>query len=202
MARGYPSHIQKAFDELRFGADRTLNLRAGLPSVEEARGRAEGWLRAKQVERAGEVLVITGRGNNSPDGIPAIRQAIVALFPSLRRRNVISGWTEHTPGSFVVKLAPVSALFETPRRMRYPVRPAEPVPRSLATLSADTLELLRQLAVANLAALGVRDFSRFTESEMARTFATLSAALPGSDDLEADLRAAIREALDELDEAG
>ena len=97
MARGYPPHIQKAFDELRFGPLRTLNLRDGLPSADEARDRADRWIRTKQVERAGELLVITGRGNNSENGVGRIRQSVLALLPSLRRRNVITGWEEHTP---------------------------------------------------------------------------------------------------------
>src|SRR5262245_45437664 len=118
MPRGYPSHIQHAFDELRFGPARTLNLREHLPTANEARTRAERWLRGKQVERAGEVLVITGRGKHSEGGTPVVRQAIVQLFASLRRRNVIEAWAEHTPGSFVVTLAPVRALFEVPKRRR------------------------------------------------------------------------------------
>jgi len=43
--RGYPPHIQKAFDELRFGPLRTLNLRESLPTAQEARDRTERWNR-------------------------------------------------------------------------------------------------------------------------------------------------------------
>lgn len=198
--RGYPPHIQKAFDELRFGPLRTLNLRESLPTAQEARDRAERWIRTRQAERAGELLVITGRGNNSENGVSAVRQAVLALFPSLRRRNVITGWEEHTPGSFVVTLAPLSALFEAPRRRRE--RAAEPPapPTSLSALDADTLNLLRRLAVSSLMVLGVHDYERFVDSEMAAKFATLSAAIADGDDPEAELRAAIRRAIDELDE--
>lgn len=199
MPRGYPPHIQKAFDDLRFGASRTLNLRESLPSADEARQRTEGWIRAKQVERAGELLVITGRGNNSEGGVSAVRQTVLALFPSLRRRNVITGWTEHTPGSFVVTLAPLNAMFEAPKRRRERV-PALPLPPSLSALSAETLGLLRHLAVSSLNVLGVQQYDRFVESEMTAKFAALSAALPASEDPEAELRMAIRRALDELDE--
>jgi hypothetical protein len=38
---------------------------------------------------AGEALVITGRGNNSIDDYSPVRESIVKLLPSLRRRNVI-----------------------------------------------------------------------------------------------------------------
>lgn len=199
MRRGYPPHIQKAFDELRFGPLRTLNLREHLPTADEARARTESWLRTKQVERAGEVLVITGRGNHSENGVSVVRQTVLALFPSLRRRNVITSWEEHTPGSFVVALAPMQSLFEAPRRRREPEQPPG-VPDTLDALDRDTLALLRRLAVTSLTILGVHDYERFVESEMTAKFSALSAAVADSDDPEAELRAAIRRALDELDE--
>lgn len=200
MARGYPPHIQKAFDELRFGPLRTLNLRDGLPSADEARDRADRWIRTKQVERAGELLVITGRGNNSENGVGRIRQSVLALLPSLRRRNVITGWAEHTPGSFVVSLAPMQGLFEVPRRRREQ-EPAAVTPPSLEALSPETLSLLRDLAVTYLTTLGIHDFERFIETEMTAKFSALSSALSGDDeDPETELRAAIRHALDELND--
>ena len=201
--RGYPPHIQKAFDELRFGPLRTLNLRESLPTAQEARDRTERWIRTRQAERAGELLIITGRGNNSENGVSAVRQAVLALFPSLRRRNVITGWEEHTPGSFVVTLAPLSALFEAPKRRRErrngQTEPPAPPP-TLAALDPESLNLLRRLAVSSLTILGVHDFERFVESEMSAKFATLSAAIADSDDPATDLRDAIRRAIDELDE--
>lgn len=214
MPRGYPAHIQKAFDELRFGPTRTLNLRESLPTADEARTRVDAWVRGKQVERAGEVLIITGRGNNSVGGVSVVRQAILALFPSLRRRNVITRWEEHTPGSFVVTLAPVSALFEAPKRRRERSAPPPPPP-TLAALSPETLALLRQLALASLSLLGVQEPEPFVESEMLAKFSTLSAALGARDerddepdtpdadertDPERALRTAIRRALDELND--
>jgi len=200
MSRGYPTHIQKAFDEVRFGPSRTLNLRESLPTADEARARADSWIRAKQVEHAGELLVITGRGKGSEDGVAVVRQTILALFPSLRRRNVITKWEEHTAGSFVVTLAPVSAMFEAPRRRRERAV-ALPVPESLSALSPDTLNLLRELAAASLMMLGVHDAERFVESEMTTKFSKLTAALSGAEDPEAELRAAIRLALEELNES-
>lgn len=199
MPRGYPSHIQKAFDEIRFGPLKTLNLRESLPTAEEARARAESWIRTKQVERAGELLVITGRGNGSEGGVAVVRQAILALFPSLRRRNVITKWEEHTAGSFVVTLAPMAAMFEAPGRRREPAVPLA-IPDSLSALSPETLRLLRELAVSSLMMLGVHDAERFVESEMLTKFARLTAALSGAEDPEEELRAAIQHALDEMDE--
>lgn len=186
-----------AFDEAHFGPARTLNLRESLPTGAEARARADAWLRERQVAGVGEVLVITGRGNSSADGIPVIRPAILALLPSLRRRNVVLGWSEHSPGSFVVLLAPMSALFEAPRRRREPEAPPA-APPSLAALELPTRKLLRQLAAESLDALGVRSSERFIESEMIAKFATLSAALPAPMS-DAALRAAIIHALTEIE---
>ena len=200
MSRGYPTHIQKAFDEIRFGPLRTLNLRESLPTAAEARARTDSWIRAKQVERAGELLVITGRGKGSEDGVSVVRETILALFPSLRRRNVITKWEEHTAGSFVVTLAPMSAMFEAPNRRREPTVTL-PVPESLSALSPETHNLLRELAVASLMMLGVHDAERFIESEMTTKFSQLTAALSGAEDPEAELRAAIQHALEELDES-
>lgn len=199
-SREYPNRIQKAFDEIRFGPARTLNLRETLPTGDEARSRADSWIRAKQVERAGELLVITGRGKGSEGGVAVVRKAVLALFPSLRRRNVITKWEEHTAGSFVVTLAPMSAMFEAPNRRREPAA-AIPIPESLSALAPDTLKLLRELAVASLMMLGAKDSERFIESEMTTKFSKLTAALSGAEDPESELRAAIRHALDELDES-
>src|ERR1700682_3278061 len=89
----------KAFDEPELGQKNTLNLRESLPTAADARFRAEAWLRERQVGGARDVLIITGRGNQSPNGISPVRKAIVALLPLLRRRGVVSVWKEHSPGS-------------------------------------------------------------------------------------------------------
>ncbi|HEU4747870.1 MAG TPA: Smr/MutS family protein, partial [Gemmatimonadaceae bacterium] len=88
-----PLHnLWKAFDEAQFSPANTLNLRESLPTVADARFRAEQWLRERQVSRAKKVLIITGRGNNSPGQVSPVREAIQALFPLLRRRGVIAAW--------------------------------------------------------------------------------------------------------------
>jgi hypothetical protein len=145
-------------------------------------------------------LIITGRGNNSEGGRGIVRAPILALFPSLRRRNIIEGWQEHTAGSFVVTLAPMRAMFEAPKRRRERSQPVH-APPSLAALQPDTLALLRQLAVASLAVLGVYEYEPFLESEMVAKFAALSEALsPDVDDPDVALQAMIRQALNELDD--
>jgi hypothetical protein len=194
--------LSRAFDELRFGPTRTLNLRSQQPTALQATQLAEQWLRQAQVQGIEEALVITGRGNNSYEGYSPVRESIVRLLPSLRRRNVIAGYEEHTPGSFVITFAPVRALFEAPKRRREKPEPVAPRPPSLAGLDDETLRQLRDLANLSLAALGLLSPTRLQlEDEMLRHFAALSAALPESGDREALLQQAVLLAAEEY-EAG
>jgi len=193
--------LPRAFDALRFGASRTLNLRALQPTALQAAALAEQWLRQQQVQGVAEALVITGRGNQSIDGYSPVREAIVRLLPSLRRRNVLAGYAEHTPGSFVVTFSPVRALFETPKRRREKPVPAARPP-SLEALDEETLRQLRDLAVMALAVLGIKSPTRAQlEDEMQRQFTALSAALPNTEDREAVLQQAMMRAAEEY-EAG
>lgn len=192
--------LRQAFDEVRFGAARTLNLRLSLPSAREAAERMERWLRQHQVARSDEVLVITGRGNGSEGGVPVVRETSIRVFHELRRKGVIENFSEHTPGSFVVTLASMRALLEAAprRREKTPLPPpAEPV--TLASLESETRELLRDLAERSLDALGVRDRSGFMEGEMLRLFGSLAATVPPGPDRERRLRAAVRSAMGEFD---
>lgn len=195
--------LWQAFDETTFGQDRTLNLRESLPSAVEARARAESWLRMRQVMKPGDVLVITGRGNQSVGGIGVVREAIMALLPSLRRRGVVENWREHTPGSIVVTLAPVTTLLGAPRRNKEQVpedsQQRSRVPESLAALEPTTLLLLRHLAIRTIESLGVIDATPFVEEEMLRMFGTLSKTIPVSTNREGTLQRALRSAIDELE---
>jgi hypothetical protein len=196
-----PDALPRAFDEARFGAARTLNLRPMLPTALQAARQVEQWLRLKQVEGAAEVLVITGRGNNSIDPYSPVREAIVKLLPSLRRRNVISHYLEHTAGSFVVTPAAVSALFEAPRRRRERTPPVDKtVPVSLVALEKETVRQLRDLAVLTLGALGVHSPTPQTlRDEMEHQFAILTAAIPVGKDQEAVLQQAMQRAAEEFE---
>lgn len=192
--------LHRAFDLARFGPARTLNLRATLPTEAEAVARAEAWLREKQASRAGEVLVITGRGNQSEGGESVVRAGVARLLASLRRRGVVQRVVEHTPGSFAVELAPLAALRDAPRRRREPA-PAPPAdPAALAGLSSATRELLRRVAQRALEELGVRDPERFLQGEMVAQFAHVAAAVPEGADREARLCAALTALLAEYDE--
>lgn len=194
--------LWNALDEAAFGAERILNLRELLPTAAEARAKTDVWLRSRQVMKPQEVLIITGRGNQSAGGVGIIRQEVLGMLPSLRRRGVVESWKEHTPGSIVVKLAPMSALLLASKRRRdgSDVMPKEQDPKSLSALSSNTLRLLRQLAVQNLEALGVTDSKPFVEQEMIRTFSALAASVPTGEGMEDRLCAAIRRAIDEVGE--
>lgn len=193
--------VWKALDEAEFGIKNILNLRESLPTGADARFRAEAWLRERQVGGAKEVLVITGRGNQSPGGVSAVRAAIVGLLPTLRRRGVVSEWREHTPGSFVIKMGSISALLDAPRRKRdRGAKVAAPDPKALAALDASTLSLLRRLAVRSLESLGVRENEKYVEAEMLSKFDSLAGGIAPGADGEARLREAISLALEQLDE--
>ena len=195
--RGEGGGIERAFDEIAFGAARTLNLRAHLPTRGEAVARAEAWLRERQatLRTGGEVLVITGRGNASADRVSVVRQGVLELLASLRRRHVVASYGEHTAGSFVVELAPAAAV-HAPRRAPGPAEPPPPDPRTLAGLSAPTRKLLRDLATIAMQHLGVHSPTRkLVEDEMLKQFVALSPGVPEGPDREARLRDAIEDAI-------
>lgn len=192
--------LHQAFDDARFGPARTLNLRNTLPTVRDAVARTESWLRERQASRVGEVLVITGRGNQSEEGSSPVRAAIVRLFATLRRKGVIVSVSEHTPGSFVVQPAPLSALREAARRRREPSVPAPADPEALRTLEPATRAVLRQVAQRALEVLGAHETAPFVEREMMEQFSRIAAAVPDGPEREARLRATLRAVLQEYDD--
>ena len=185
---------------MRFGAQRTLNLRETLPTADAATARTESWLRQQQVDRAGEVLIITGRGNGSPDGVPVVREAVIRLLHVLKRRGVVQAHEEHTPGSFIVTLADVTALWESPRRNRgRGIAEPPATPPSLDDLDAETRILLRNLAERALEGLGIKDTAAFLQGEMLKQFGAIAASVGDAPGRERRLRAAIRVALDQYE---
>jgi hypothetical protein len=190
--------LRQAFDEVRFGAERTLNLRESLPTPDAATVRTEAWLRQQQVDRADEVLIVTGRGNQSEGGVSVVREAVLRLLHVLKRRGVIAGHEEHTPGSFVVILAPLSALWESPRRNRgRGIAPQPKNPPSLDELDEETRTMLRNLAERALEGLGLKDTANFLQGEMLRQFGAIAATVGDAPGREARLRTAVRAALDQ-----
>ena len=196
--------LQSALDELRFGKSGTLNLRASLPTATEAVKRAESWLRQKQAEGAREVLIVTGRGNQSFGRVPVVREAVRRLLGYLSTRGIVQDHSEHSPGSFAVRLLAMNAAGK--REVSSRVHSAElvPDPPTLDGLSPSTREQLRILATATLQALGVRDPSpQFVQDEMQRQCAQLAGSLPGAASAagrEALLQTAIARAIERLDD--
>jgi hypothetical protein len=189
--------LRRAFDEARFGG-RTLNLRESLPTAATAAARTEAWLRQQQIERADEALIITGRGNQSEGGISVVREAVLRLLHQLKRRGVVASHQEHSPGSFVVTFAPVSALWESPRRNRgRGVPPPARTPPSLDELDSDTRQMLRNLAERALDGLGIKDTTEFIPGEMLKQFGAIAATVGETPDRARLLRTAIRAALDQ-----
>lgn len=196
------AEVLQALDEARFGHQRILNLRESLPTAADAAARAESWLRERQVGASGEVLVITGRGKGSHGGVSVVRDAVQKTLGSLKRRGVVASFSDHTPGSFVVTLAPVSMLLEAPRRNRDrgETPPAVPTIAALRALEPSTLRLLRELAVRSLDALGTALPGTFVDAEMLRQFSLLAAGVVPGTGSESRLREAIKRAIDEIDE--
>lgn len=185
-----------ALDELRY-AGRILNLRESLPRAAEAVRRAENFLREHQVRGSAEVLIITGRGNQSVHGIGVLRAEVEKLLFSLRRRGVVAEHHSHNPGAFVVRLASLTSLLEAPARHRD--RSRQPPAPAIEGLSDDTNDLLRQLAERSLDELGVRPDEGAIENEMHRHARILAPSLPGGAAMEGALRDAIRQALAQYD---
>jgi hypothetical protein len=187
--------VHQALDALRFGEQHILNLRESLPTAAQAAARAEQWLRQKQAESVDRVLVITGRGNNSPGGVSPVREAFVRLLSSLRRRGVVERYEEHTPGSFAVELAPFSTAVQ-PGQDRSDAA-ADPVP-DIPGIEPEVRQMLRNLAERSLEALGIKDTGAFLEREMQRQYSAIVISLGTGPNRERRLRAAIRSALDRL----
>jgi hypothetical protein len=179
--------------------DRTLNLRESLPTGAEAARRLEAWLRQHQAQRSEELLVITGRGSRSADGIAVVREAAIGVFHELQRKGVVKDHAEHTPGSFVVRVAPMQARIDASHGHRAPAASPPPSPPTLATLDETTRERLRVLAERSLDALGIRDRTAFVEGEMLRLFGALAVGTGEAADREGQLRAAIERAMSELE---
>jgi hypothetical protein len=191
-----------SLERVRFGPTRTLNVRAGRLTGVEAASRVEGWLRSKQVEMGGEVLVITGRGAGSIGGVPVIKNATHRVLNRLRRLGVVASFGEETAGSFVVELAPLRSLLEAPARRRSPV--GQPTRRAPAIhgLKPATRDRLHYLSTRAIDSLGVKDVSEDQVArEMVRQFTVIVRSAPAGVDTDSWVDAAITRALREYEES-
>jgi hypothetical protein len=169
-----------------------------MPTAIQAQERVELWLRERQVAGGGEVLIITGRGRGSPGGIAVVRPAVHRRLARLRRQGVVADVREHTPGSFVVVLAPLRAMLTASRRKKDPPHPSARDPVALAALHPATRAVLRELATRSLDLLGAPRTEALVADEMSHQFARLAGSLGRGPDRESRLRAAASAALDEI----
>jgi hypothetical protein len=113
---------------------------------------------------------------------------------------VIADFAEHTAGSFVVTLAPMSAMLGAAKRRREQAPGPPPAePPTLAALKPETREVLRVLAERSLDTLGVKDRGPFVQGEMLRLFGVLGASVREGPDRERRLRQAIAAAMNDFD---
>jgi hypothetical protein len=195
-----PNALYRAFDEAQFGEGRTLNLRDGLPSGDEAATRAEAWLRLKQVEGAREVLIITGRGAHSVGAVPVVRAHVVKRLARLRRAGVVASTKEHSPGSYIISLAPVSTMLTASQQPQRPRNNQSVSTRATADLSAATRQLVHDLAVRTLASLGIHATTRaIVADEIERQVELLVRAMPKDADREQWIRDATLRVLNDLE---
>jgi hypothetical protein len=176
-------------------------LRSSLPSARDAEERAEAWLRERQATVGGDVLIITGRGRGSVDGIAVVRPAVQRRLSRLRRQGVVAEMREHSPGSFAVTLAPLRAMLTAQRRSKDP--PPRPLadPVALSSLEPATKSVLRALAQRTLELLGAPRTDALVNDEMTHQFSRLAAAIAAGPNREARLRQAARAALAEAEDA-
>lgn len=199
------TELRRAFDEISFGSDRTLNLRDSLPTGADAKFRAEAWLRQRHALSSDPVLIVTGRGKGSADGVPVVKEGVLALLHALRRQGVVKSWHEQTPGAVVVDMGSMADFLSALPRHRDSKR-AKRQPSAQAVqsvvfsgLAPETAKLLRRLAERTIESLGVHEADGLVESEMHHELSLLVRGLPESGDREAMLRAVIIRAIEELD---
>ena len=190
-----------SLERARFGPLRTLNVRASMLSGEESARRVESWLRSKQVELTGEVLIITGRGAGSIGGVSVVKEATQRVLARLRRAGVIQTFGEDTPGSFIVQLASIRSLLEAPKRREKKQPPTARRTASIQGLRPETRDQLHYLAGRAIDALGVKKpTENQLNTEMERQFSVIIRTAPSGVDTDRWLESAISRALIEYAE--
>ena len=128
-----------------------------------------------------------------------MREAVIRLLHALKRRGVVAGHQEHTPGSFVVELAPVSALWESPRRNRgRGVASPPPTRRRRSTTSTTTRGRCCAISPsARSRGLACKDTAAFLQGEMLKQFGAIAATVGDAPGREARFKRAVRAALDQ-----
>lgn len=171
-------------DDSRFGPARRLDLRQVLATDgADASHHAERWLRERQAAKAGDVLVLVGRGSSPVTSAPdEARRTIEALLRTLRRAGVIEHVRPVHESGFVVRLAPLRALFNAPARSRGRWSPGDARRSVLPDVLPDVLPEdaradLRRIAELSLLEVGVRVTPALVDAEMRRILTRLSPAV-------------------------
>lgn len=195
---GAPSRVAAALDAARFGDAGRLDLHPLRPTARQAADRVRAWCLERQVQGLDEVLIVTGRGRHSDEGVSPVRTAVQQALHRLVRDGVATRVREHTAGAFVVTLAPVGARLDAAPRRRDPAPPPPTPVRRLEGLSDALVEALEALAEARLERLGIaRPSAAQIVDEMQHVFSRLVGTRTPS---EAALLEAIRRAHDALDD--
>jgi hypothetical protein len=124
---------------------------------DQARQRAETWMRDRQAEGVRTVMIVTGRGLHS-QGIPVVRNEVEHLLALLRGTLVVRWESAHFGGSFRVELR----------------RPPKEPPRLSTrepTLVRDAPPDVRLRAAEALAELGIASTPALLEAEIRRILA-------------------------------
>ena len=197
-----PRPAAAPFERVLFGPLRTLNVRTSMLSADESAARVESWLRSKQVELSGEVLIITGRGAGSPGGVPVVKEATRRALSRLRRSGVVQSFGEDTTESFIVRLAPLRSLLEAPARRSTPKRVSPRRGSSIQGLKPETRHRLHYLASRAIDSLGIREPSESQIGvEMERQFSMIARTAPAGADADKWVDSAITRALLEYEDA-
>ena len=174
-----------------------------MPTAAEAVRRAEPWLRERQMARAGDVLVITGRGREVRGGIAVVREAIRRLFGTLKRKGVIwrrrgahRGFVRGDAGAGARAVRDRAALaLQRRARRRRAIR------GNCGRSTRPPALALRSLAERSLEVLGAPRTERLVHDEMVRQFAILASAVaPDETDREGRLRFLIDAARNAFDD--
>ncbi len=193
--------LQKAYDEIRFGDRRTLNLRESLPYgagscdahggvASPAAGRPKRRVldhhRPWQSER-GRCLG-RARSRDSPSARPQ------AARRCRRPPGTHAGLDGRDARSNLGTLGITEAQWRTRCRHTHAMRTPPSLRRSRSRAARI---MLRNLAERALEGLGVKDTAKFLQAEMLKQFGALAATVGDAPGREARLRTALRAALDQ-----
>jgi DNA-nicking Smr family endonuclease len=126
---------------------------------DQARRRAEQWMRDRQAEGVRTVVLVTGRGLHS-QGIPVVRNEVQHVLEELKGTLVVRWHSTHFGGSFQVELRKPPQ--EPPRRVEREPALLREAPPDVALRAA---EALAELGIASTPALLEAEIRRILREE-------------------------------------